>query len=45
MARAALLMLTVYDDVGVLTLDPAADVALVLDAGVADAEPVAAVVF
>jgi hypothetical protein len=41
MARAALLMLTVYDDVGVLALDPDADVVLVLDveAGAAAAEP------
>jgi hypothetical protein len=31
-------MLTVYDDVDVLVLEPVADEALVLDAGAADAE-------
>ncbi|MFM0631956.1 hypothetical protein [Paraburkholderia xenovorans] len=31
-------MLTVYDDVDVLELDPVADEALVLDAGAVDAE-------
>jgi hypothetical protein len=39
MARAALLMLTVYDDVGVLALDPVADVALESDVGAAPADP------
>jgi hypothetical protein len=38
-ARAALLILTVYDDVGVLALDPVADEVLVLEAGAVDAEP------
>ncbi|WP_167387450.1 hypothetical protein [Paraburkholderia susongensis] len=32
-------MLTVYDDVDVLVLDPVADEALVPDAGAVDAEP------
>jgi|OM-RGC.v1.038490801 hypothetical protein len=32
-------MLTVYDDVDVLALDPAADEALALAAGAVDAEP------
>lgn len=39
MARAALLMLTVYDEVGVLVPDPVVDVVLALDVGAADAEP------
>jgi hypothetical protein len=40
-ARAALLILTVYDDVGVLVLEPVADEAVVpeRDDGGVDAEP------
>jgi len=39
MARAALLMLTVYDEVAELAGDSVDDEALLLDAGAAEAEP------